>query len=88
MIKKALKGAAETINLYKAVKAANKQSRKNLDLASIQIAKKQYKERTGKEFSPSAYRAELTGGIISKEYIQYAKDKKTARKEYKKRFGI
>lgn len=83
-----LKGAKETLKLYSQVRASNKQSKSNLDMASIQVAKKMYKQRTGKDFSPSDFRYDLNQGPISKEHKQYIADKKTARANYKKRFGL
>lgn len=83
-----LKKAKETISNYAAVRANNAQSRSNLNAAAIQVAQKKYKAATGKTMTPSFLKAELNSGFPSKSTNQYLKDKKEARSNYKKRFGL
>ena len=69
-------------------RASNKKSKSNLDLAAVQVASKKYKQNTGQDFSPSAYRADRDGFIQSKAHRQYTKDRNAARKVYKTKYGL
>lgn len=83
-----LKGSRETVSNYYKVYKSNKQSKSNLDLASIQVAKKKYFNTTGKEMTPSRLKSDSAGIILPKATKQYLSDRTAARKAYKKRFGL
>jgi len=83
-----LKGAKEIITNALYTRASNKKSKSNLDLASIQIAKKKYFNATGREMTPSRLKSDSAGIVLPKATQQYLKDRTSARKDYKKRFGL
>lgn len=85
---KILKGAKETVKNYRAVKANNKQTKKNLDSLTITKAKKNYLAKTGQEMTPSRLNSDMAGMILPKATREYLKDKKVIRKDYKKKYGL
>jgi ABC-type metal ion transport system substrate-binding protein len=86
MIKKALKGAKETINLMRATSQANKASKSNIDKIAISKAQKNFTAKTGQVMTPSRLKAGMSLNI--KEARDYNKDKSAIKKATMKKYGF
>lgn len=85
---KTLKGSKETLTNYNQARKNNAQSRKNIDTLAVKKAQANYKKATGREMTPSKLKAELNGGMMSRDTKKYLSDKKSITKTYRKRFGL
>ena len=87
-IKETIRGARETVGLMRATNKANKSSKQNIKSIGITLAKKNYKEKTGREMTLSTLRSEQAGGRLSKESREYLQDKKNITKAKMKHYGF
>ena len=87
-VNKNIAGAKKALGDFSYARKATKKAKENAKELAVSVAKKNYKEKTGTEMTPSKLKNDLEGVFLPKKTREYLDDKKKSYKESKKKFKL
>jgi len=71
-----------------ATRKSNKKTKDNIYLLAVAKAKKQYKEKTGKDMTPSKLKSHMDGILVPKTTQEYMKNRDSHEDELLKKYNL
>ena len=87
-VNKNIAGAKQALSDFSYARKATKKAKKGMDEVAIGRAKKNYKEKTGTEMTPSKLKMDIESGFLPKSTREYIEDRNAIRRDLKKRFKV